>query len=102
MQFSKTGSQLARLCNVEPKDVLFAMLTTAGASAAEAFAVIYRPGASTNNALSSKASIFISQRPGLQRLQAALLNVLARPADRSDKDSDLTLSYCCLANLRRA
>lgn len=68
MQFSKRVSQLARVYGVDPKDVLFAMLSTAGASTAEAFAVIYRPTVSTSAALSTKASNYIGQRPGLRRL----------------------------------
>lgn len=68
MQFSKRVSELARLHGIDPKDVLFAMLTTAGASTAEAFAVIYRPTVSTSAALSTKASNYIGQRPGLKRL----------------------------------
>lgn len=68
MQFSKRVSELARLHGIEQKDVLFAMLATAGASTAEAFAVIYRPTVSTSAALSTKASNYIGQRPGLKRL----------------------------------
>lgn len=68
MQFSKRVSELARLHGVDPKDVLFAMLTTAGASTAEAFAVIYRPTVSTSAALATKASNYIGARPGLKRL----------------------------------
>lgn len=68
MQFSKRVSELARLHGIEQKDVLFAMLLTAGASTAEAFAAIYRPTFSTNAALSTKASNYIGQRPGLKRL----------------------------------
>lgn len=68
MQFSKKVSQYSRLYNIDPKDVLFAMLTTAGASVAESFAVIFRPAATTNNSLSSKASQYIGQRPGLRKL----------------------------------
>lgn len=68
MQFSKRVSELSRLYNIEPKDVLFAMLSTSGASSAEAFAVIYRPACSTSNALSSKASQYIGQKPGLRKL----------------------------------
>lgn len=68
MQFSKRVSELARLHGIEKKDVLFAMLVTAGASTAEAFAVIYRPTVSTSAALSTKASNYIGQRPGLKRL----------------------------------
>ena len=72
MQFSKKVSQLSREYNIDPKDVLFAMLTTAGASVAESFAVIFRPAATTNNALSSKASQHIGQRPGLRSLMDEL------------------------------
>ena len=68
MQFSKNVTQLARLFGVDPKDVLFAMLATSGASSAEAFAVIYRPTVSTSAALATKASNYIGQRPGLKRL----------------------------------
>lgn len=68
MQFSKKVSELARLHGVDPKDVLFAMLTTAGASTAESFAVIYRPTVSTSAALTTKASNYIGARPGLKRL----------------------------------
>lgn len=68
MQFSKRVTELARLHGVDAKDVLFAMLSTAGASTAEAFAVIYRPTVSTSAALSTKASNYIGQRPGLKRL----------------------------------
>lgn len=68
MQFSKNVTQLARLHGIEPKDVLFAMLATSGASIAEAFAVIYRPTVSTSAALATKASNYIGQRPGLKKL----------------------------------
>ena len=68
MQFSKRVSELSRLNNIDPKDVLFAMLATSGASTAEAFAVIYRPAVSTTAGLSSKASQYIAQRPGLRNL----------------------------------
>lgn len=68
MQFSKRVNELSRLYAVEPKDVLFAMLSTAGASAAESFAVVYRPTISTSAALATKASNYIAQRPGLRRL----------------------------------
>lgn len=68
MQYSKKVSELARLYNVDPKDVLFSMLTAAGASRAEAFAVIYRPTVSTSNALTTKAANYITQRPGLRKL----------------------------------
>lgn len=72
MQFSKKVSQLSREYNIDPKDVLFAMLATAGASTAEAFAVIFRPAATTNASLSSKASQYIGQRPGLRKLMDEL------------------------------
>ena len=68
MQFSKKVSELARIHGVDPKDVLFAMLSTAGASVAESFAAIYHPTVSTSSALSTKASNYIGQRPGLKRL----------------------------------
>lgn len=68
MQFSKYVSDLARTHGVEPRDVLFSILLTAGASAAESFAVIFRPTVSTSAALTAKASNYIGQRPGLKRL----------------------------------
>lgn len=68
MQFSKRVSELSTLYGIDPKDVLFAMLTTAGASAAESFAVIFRPATTTTNALSTKASQYIGQRAGLRKL----------------------------------
>ncbi len=68
MQFSKRVSELSRLYGIEGKDVLFAMLATSGASTAEAFAAIYRPTCSTQNALQSRASNFIGQKPGLRKL----------------------------------
>lgn len=68
MQFSKRVSELARLHGIEQKDVLFAMLATAGASTSESFAVIFRPSVSTSAALATKASNYIGQRPGLKRL----------------------------------
>ena len=68
MQFSKRVSELSRLYGIEPKEVLFAMLATSGASTAEAFAVIFRPTATTNNAISTRASQYIGQRPGLRKL----------------------------------
>lgn len=84
MQFSKRVSELARLHGIEQKDVLFAMLATAGASTAEAFAVIYRPTVSTSAALSTKASNYIGQRPGLKRL----INQLdAERATQTDNDT---------------
>ena len=81
MQFSKHVSELARLHGIEQKDVLFAMLATAGASTAEAFAVIYRPTVSTSAALSTKASNYIGQRPGLKRLIKQLDEERATPTD---------------------
>lgn len=69
MQFSKKVSELSRLHNIDPKDVLFAILSTSpGVSAVEAFAVIYKPTATTNNGISSKAGYYIGQRPGLRKL----------------------------------
>lgn len=68
MQFSQKVTQYSKLFNIEPKDVLFAMLATAGASNAEAFAIIYRPSCSTSSALNSRASQYVGQRPGLARL----------------------------------
>lgn len=70
MQFSKNVTQLARLHGIDPKDVIFATLVTSGIVAThEAFAVVYHPtNASTNAALSTKASNYIGQRPGLKRL----------------------------------
>ncbi len=68
MQFSKRVSELSRLYGIDPKDVLFAMLATSGASTAEAFAVIYRPAVSTSAALATKASNYIGQKPGLRKL----------------------------------
>lgn len=73
MQFSKRVSELSRLYNLDPKEVLFAMLATAGASAAESFAVVFRPTtSSTSAALSSRASQLIGQRPGLRKLMDEL------------------------------
>lgn len=68
MQYSKKTSELMRLYNLDAKDVFFAFLVSAGASNAEAFAVIFRPATTTNNTLASKASQLIGQKPGLQRL----------------------------------
>lgn len=81
MQFSKRVSELARLHGIEQRDVLFAMLATAGASVAEAFAVIYHPTVSTSAALSTKASNYIGQRPGLKRLIKLLDGERATPTD---------------------
>lgn len=81
MQFSKRVSELARLNGIDPKDVLFAMLSTAGASTAEAFAVIYRPTVSTSAALATRASNYIGQRPGLKRLIKQLDAERATAAD---------------------
>ena len=72
MQFSKKVSQLSREYNIDPKEVLFAMLATAGATTAEAFAVIFRPATTTNAGLSTKASQYIGQRPGLRKLMDEL------------------------------
>lgn len=69
MQFSKRVSELSRLYGIEPKDVLFAILSTAhGVSSVEAFAAIYKPTATTNNSIATKASYHIGQRPGLRKL----------------------------------
>ncbi len=85
MQFSKKVTQLARLHNIDEKDVLFAMLTTAGASVAESFAVIFRPAATTNASLSSKASNHIGQRPGLRKLMDELNTELADDPEQPKK-----------------
>lgn len=82
MQFSKRVSELSRLYAIDPKDVLFAMLATSGASTAEAFAVIYRPTCSTQNALQSRASNFIGQKPGLRKL---IDELTAEQSDDPDK-----------------
>lgn len=82
MQFSKRVSELSRLYGIEPKDVLFAMLATSGASTAEAFAAIYRPTCSTQNALQSRASNFIGQKPGLRKL---IDELTAEQSDDPDK-----------------
>lgn len=87
MQFSKNVTQLARLYGVDPKDVLFAMLATSGASYAEAFAVIYRPTVSTSAALATKASNFIGQRPGLKRLIKELDSQKATAANTDNEPS---------------
>lgn len=69
MQFSKRVAELSRLNNINPKDVLFAVLATApGISTVEAFAIIYKPTSTTNNAIAAKASQYIGQRPGLRKL----------------------------------
>lgn len=81
MQFSKKVSQLSREYNIDPKDVLLALLISAGASTAEAFAVIYKPAATTNNSLSAKASSHIGQRPGLQKL----MDELSRDPDNPEE-----------------
>lgn len=138
MQFSKRVADLSRLHNVEPKDVLLAMLVSAGASMAEAFAVIFRPAASSNSGLSSKASQYIGQRPALRRLidklsggeaspavkrgrprmkpaepvvedvptldytdKDAVLQELARIAERSEKDSDKLAAIREISALQR-
>ena len=82
MQFSKRVSELSRLYSIDPKDVLFAMLATSGATAAESFAVIYRPTSTTNNSLSAKASQYIGQRPGLRKL---IDELNAQQADSPDQ-----------------
>lgn len=74
MQFSKRVSELARSYNVEPKEVLFALLISAGASNAEAFAVIFRPPTATTASLNTRCSNYIGQRPPLRRLINELLN----------------------------
>lgn len=68
MQFSKFTSDLARTHGIEPKDVLFALLVTSGASIPESFATVYRPTVSTSSALTTKAGNYVGQRPGLKRL----------------------------------
>lgn len=85
MQFSKRVSELARLHGVDPKDVLFALLQTSGASVAEAFAVIYRPAVSTTAALQTRASNYIGQRPGLKKLIKYLDDLKAAPRGDSDR-----------------
>lgn len=87
MQFSKNVTQLARLYGVDPKDVLFAMLATSGASTAESFAVIYRPTVSTSAALATKASNYIGQRPGLKRL---IKELDAQKATAANTDNELS------------
>ena len=82
MQFSKRVSELSRLYAIDPKDVLFAMLATSGASTAESFAVIFRPACSTQNALQSRASNFIGQKPGLRKL---IDELNAQHADNPDE-----------------
>lgn len=79
MQFSKKVVDLSKLYNIEPKDVLFALLATAGASTAEAFAVIHRPACSTSNALAARASQHIGARPGLRKLMDELMTHAADP-----------------------
>lgn len=68
MQFSKFTSDMARTHGIEPKDVLFALLITAGAAVPESFATVFRPSVATSSALTTKASNYIGQRPGLKRL----------------------------------
>ncbi len=139
MQFSKKVSELSRLYNVDPKDVLLALLHSAGASLAEAYAVIHRPAATTNAALSSRASQHIGQRPALRRLidelncdpadpapqaarrgrprkttqadedaprldytdKDAVLQELARIAERSEKESDKLAAIREISALQR-
>lgn len=90
MQFSKRVSELARTHAVDPKDVLFAMLATAGASTAEAFAVIYRPTVSTSAALTTRAANYVGQRPGLKRLIKFLDAERVAPADGQTKPEKAT------------
>jgi hypothetical protein len=68
MQFSKYTGELSRRFNVGAKEIYFAMLIAAGASKAEAYAIVYRPTISTNQAMSKKAGLLIQQNPGLDRL----------------------------------
>lgn len=85
MQFSKRVSELSRLYGIDPKEVLFAMLATCpGVSTVEAFAVIYKPTSTTNSAISTRASQYIGQRPGLRKLIDEL------NADRSDNPGQPT------------
>lgn len=84
MQFSKRVSELSKLYGIDPKDVLFAMLSTSGANTAESFAVIYRPACSTSSALSSRASQHIGQRPGLRKL---IDELNAQQADDPDQST---------------
>lgn len=88
MQFSKFVTTLSRSYAVDPKDVLFALLTTAGASAAESFAVIYRPTVSTSAALSTKAANYVGQRPGLKRLIKYLDQQHAAPSTATTPNPD--------------
>lgn len=85
MQFSKKVSDLSKLYNIEPKDVLFALLSSAGASTAEAFAIIFRPAATTNNSLASRASNHIGQRPGLRKLLEELNKNPNNPEEQQPK-----------------
>ncbi len=141
MQFSKKVSQLARTHGIEEKDVLFALLLAAGAAAAESFAVIFRPAATTNNTLAAKAAYHIGQLPGLGKLieelndekvnpnlspaakpvkpkspkshtstdkpsldytdKDAVLQELARIAERSDKESDKLAAIKEIAAMQR-
>ena len=80
MKFSKRTSQLAKLYNLEPKDVLFALLVNAGATAAESYAVIYRPPTTNDNQIAVRASNYISQRPNLRKL----MDELAADPDNPD------------------
>lgn len=84
MQFSKYVSDLARTHGIEPKDVLFALLLTSGASAPESFAVIYRPPVSTSAAIQTKASNFIGKTPGLKKLIKELEQRHAATTDNTD------------------
>lgn len=74
MQFSKRVSDLARSYNVEPKEVLFALLISAGASNAEAFAVIFRPPTASTASLNTRCSAYIGQRPSLRKLIDELIS----------------------------
>ena len=101
MQFSKRVSELARTHGVEALDVIFAVLVSSGiVSTIEAFAAVYRPKASTNAALSSRASNYIGQRPGLRRLIQEL-EEYARIAERCEKESDRLSALNAIANLQR-
>ena len=72
MQFSAKTSELSKVYNIDPKDVLFALLISAGASTPEAFASIFRPTVVTNAAIQRKAAELIGQKPGLKRLMSDL------------------------------
>lgn len=92
MQFSKRISELARVHGLEPKDVFFAVLATSGiAAVGESFAIVYRPTVSTSAALTTKASNYIGQRPGLKRLIKYLdeqhAEALANSTDNTTADN---------------